>query len=396
MLTLAPWETVVHQDGSIESRPAEVDGDYVSIDLRAPGEPTGWCLVATAMSVCPVSHELLSDGAPCREVLPNGRQRVKWTAACRAQSPMGDTLEDWIIHRFSTQADSRGTVHSKPALPQHGQARLDIHLGAYSFSTPFVADRQADARILPAVALHQAEYAKLREEQGVTAARQYLQRLVERYKLGGQRYQVIQGEFTNDGPPLPHGTTHSDTFDGTLAAWTDFSGGNFSVSGGQLVHSSAASHNQIRYDTTLGADHYSLVTNATSNNTATLGPFTRFATGSTPTGYTCYYALTAGTPGTLRFRRHTNASTFATVASYTYSHASPHTIKLDSSGSSHSTYVNGALAGGPTTDSTYTDTYAGCYGYGSGTIDAWEASDGAGGSSTGAAAYRHMQNLGVY
>lgn len=391
MLTLAPWESVVHADGSIETRPAEVTGDFVALDLRAPQEDVGFCLVASSMNQCPTSHEQLSNGSSCRDVRPSGLQTAKWTAACRGQAPAGDTLEDWIVSRFSRQADAAGTVHNRPALPDYQSGVLRFRLRGYSFAVSYELYHTRDARIIPALQMHQAEYATLRGDgspEHVADARRTLKRFQERYGLTPQQTALIQGAHADDGPPLPHGTLiQHDFLTQGLTGFTSLAG-SWSVDAtdpDKGAYTTLGGNTFLRYDTELGADHYS---QAVAGNSAQYpGVAVRLniacvANADIPTPRTGY-TLQSNASG-FYLRRYTAQAAYTVLGSDTSgSPFLPSTYKLLASGSSLIGSVNGSQVVS-VTDSTYSHTCAGCYHYaGAGRLNNFEAADpsGAGGDA---------------
>lgn len=374
-LALAPWESVVHPDGTIERRIAELSGSYTAIDLRAPADvEPGWALVAYDGSA-PASHVVASrGGTKPSEIRPNGLFRSKWIASNGGRDRIGDNLGDWIAHRFSTQSDPDGLTDPPLVLPRSRQRFVLFRLGAYSFAVEFQPFIDLDPRVSPALRMLQKKYADKRAVD-IDQARKWLQLQVVRFQLVGLQYQKIQGAHVADGPPLQHGTDVADDFSsGSLAGWTQLAG-TWAITAGKLKLSSGT-HSMIRNDeNALGADHYTKAD--CIDNHAYPGLAVRIHDGATMRGYVGHM-----TPTATSVKRFDSALSFTSLAVGAH-YAVPQTLKLDASGSDlvFSVFEGDTIAS--VTDSTYSDEYPGLYEYGTaGSHQNFFASNGAAPVST--------------
>lgn len=374
MLTLATW-AVTGQARAPADWPQ--DEPFTALDLSTAATSNaagGLALVASSLRSPPASHVVIADGDSPRDTRPARGAADRWQLQT-GLAPQGSTLAEWIVNRLSTQAGATGC---RPAIPRSGAGSLEIRLGPYSFADRFRADRTKDPRILAALAQHQAEYSAIRAASGVAAARQYLQRLVERYRLGKRpdAWRLLQGAFSGDGDPLPHGTVVTESFDkansttlGPDLAWTEHVA-DFTVSANQLAFSQAA-HGYCSANQDLGTDHWSEAT-LPFGTTSFAGPIVR----ASATGPVCYAVYHVGS-GLFRLRRYSGQS-FTELASKTITQpGSAYPLYLEANGSTltATTPTDPAMFG--VTDTVLaTQQRCGCFIYGtSPRIDSWRGGD---------------------
>ena len=378
MLTLAPWVADLAGNRSPQGMDTAYQ-DFIALDLS--GAVPGYCLLATSMPAAqvPTAHTILSDGEPPATRKPSRATSARWTTAT-GQAPMGDTLADWIVHALSTQSDPSGVSARRPAFPENRSGSLRVNLGRYTITSPYVADRTTDPRVVSALIVLQDEYAAIRAD-SVPAARQWLRRQQEKYGLSVAGYRLIQGDHDADGPPLPHGTSITESFDtansttlGPDQAWTEHVP-DFTVASNALAFSQSA-HGYCSANVDLGADHYATAT--LPAGTWLAGPTVRTsATAGTGSQPCCYATYCAQTGSLVRLRKYTSGQTFAEVGSV--SQALPgatFTLKLTANGSSLTVALNGANILSATDTTLATPQRCGCFIYSATPrINSWEAGD---------------------
>lgn len=351
-LALARWESR-NVDGGTEYLPEGI----------TPGEPFhtldtstnlsgGWTLVAYAgprraghIPVCP-------PGVRLQDHQPSGTAKNAWGSAL-GKLPQGQTAAAWLWRWFTAQADHRGISSPFPAAPSNAR-RLVLRCGPYVVARQFrlawaIQGNQMEA--VPFLRMLRRQYADRRSQDGVPAARRLLRRMAEKHGLRRRQFwQSIQDQFSGDGDPLPHGTTVTDDFstDTIGSNWTVF--GPVTIGSGIMTNSNGSNHGHGRRNVDLGTDHYSQCDNL--NDSQYNGASVRVReTVTADADFRGFIFFGNGT--TTALRRYTQRQSWASTASYSSTWADG-IVRLEASGSTFTSYVNGTPVG-EETDSNYPD-----------------------------------------
>jgi hypothetical protein len=321
-----------------------------------------------------------------------GAQELGLVASLAGRTVNGANVGDVLWNLFAS-GDPTAQQHVRPLMPTWvgpsfwiGEWRKVITLGIETWSAPWT--RAADGAATLGVIKQ-----TLRDAWAVnqTAARKAL----------GMYVIDFDGIFTtsemtpSDLPitPLTPQSTYTDDFDrGSLGANWSASAGSFTITSNTLAKASngPSYYDFCRYVTALGsADHYSQASLTTVGALCLQGPGTRLSA-SANSGYYCGISsnqmllqkVTAGNPTQL-------TSGYTGLASVGW------VLKLDSTGSTHTGYVDG-VSKCSATDSTFSELYGGLLGYYplDSILDNFETSDGLGGGGGGSRACLSLTLVG--
>ncbi len=386
---LGPWAVEEREGGAVFVPPA---GAEVVVDLRGTLEiaaATGEGVFVTD-GAAPAGYRVLGEGALSGAALDG-----LWEELTVAASP----------------AALPGLTGPPPLMPDR---RLNLALRCPR------AGLLRRVRLLPGVsplwpkvrAVERLAYASVRDRSlagrmrrppldGETEAsvdrrfhRRYLQALVDRYGVGYREFQLgaaPDGGDLPDEPPLPHGSTLTESFDtadsdtlGPDQSWTETLG-NARIASNELSFDKT-SFIHVRVGTDLaGSDQIvtlevTALDNSTSIRSVYAGPAARFAAGA-DTFYTTYLRRNS-TLDRIELLKMVNGSS-TQLATKTVSHSLPDEVSVRVDGSDISALINGVEEIAPVTDTAITSgTRSGLFAFvnvnlvdGSAKADNWSATD---------------------
>ncbi len=224
--------------------------------------------------------------------------------------------------------------------------------------------------------------------------RRYLRALVERYGVGYREFQLgaaPDGGDLPDEPPLPHGSTLTESFDtadsdtlGPDQSWNETQG-NARIASNEVSFDKTG-FTYVRVGTDLaGSDQIATLDvtaldNSTSVRSVYTGPAARFASGA-DTFYTAYLRRNSTLDRIELLKVVNGASTL--LATKTITHSLPDEVSVRVAGSDISALLNGAEEIAPVTDTAITSgTRSGLFAFvnvnlvdGSARGDGWSATD---------------------
>ena len=381
-----PWAVEEREGGAIFVPP---EGAEIVVDMRGALEiaaATGEGVFVTD-GAAPAGYRVLGEGA------------------------LSGAALDGLWEELTVAADPAGLTGPPPLMPDR---RLDLTLRCPR------AGLLRRLRLVPGVspqwpgvrAVERLAYAAVRDGalagrmrppplDGETDAvvdrrfhRRYLQALVQRYAVGYREFQLgaaPDGGDLPDEPPLPHGSTLTESFDtadsdtlGPDQSWTETQGNARIVS--NEVSFDKTSFTYVRVGTDLaGSDQIvtlevTALDNSTSSRSVYTGPTARFASGAN-TFYGAYLRRNAALDRIELIKVVSGVTTL--LATKTITHALPDEVSVRVDGSDISVLLNGVEEIAPVTDSTITSgTRTGLFAFvnvnlvdGSAKGDNWSATD---------------------
>lgn len=359
-----------------------------TVDMRG----IGLFCVPRAVTL-PSEYDLLDSG-DAREIQIATAHRDLVEAVLGVRIEAAGTLAEGVAALFAS-GDPMGQERWKPLAPNSG-GMYEIHVGGHSsiWSRKFQGptdpawnrlrdmlrfdlkqhddDCKVEARRLRDEAKELRKQGKDKEADERDRQAAYTEPHAESVlDWMSRKYQCAPTELNTEIRRGRASTTISDSFSGTLGAWTQ-DRGTWEIASGEVWKT--AVHTQfdlLRHNTALSsADHYTQA-KVTYGWETYAGPCTRCA--SSVTGY---FAVNYTSATLYLFKLVSGTET--SLGSFAKSVVEYDVVKLSSSGSSHTGYANGS-AGTPITDTAISgNLYAGLTMYygSSSTLDNFEASDG--------------------
>lgn len=381
-----PWAVEEREGGAIFVPP---EGAEVVVDMRGTPEiaaATGEGVFVTD-GAAPAGYRVLGEGA------------------------LSGAALDGLWEELTVAADPAGLVGPPPLMPD---GRLDLTLRcprAGSLRTvrlvPGISPQWSNVRAVERLAYASVRAGALAGRMrrppldGETDAvvdrqfhRRYLRALVERYGVGYREFQLgaaPDGGDLPDEPPLPHGSTLTESFDtadsdtlGPDQSWTETQGNARIVS--NEVAFDKTSFTYVRVGTDLaGSDQIvtldvTALDNSTSTRSVYTGPAARFASGAN-TFYTAYLRRNSTLDRIELLKVLSGAGT--QLATKTISHALPDEVSVRVDGSDISVLLNGVEEIAPVSDTAIpSGTRTGLFAFvnlnlvdGSARGDGWSATD---------------------
>lgn len=356
---LGPW--IFNAALNVWSAPA---GTVGLLDLRSRsgigGANYGFFVVPDAVTLG-ADYVLLGQGH-IAEVIPNAVQKSALSTLLNLPGGfLGTTLLDGVWNAVTTQADPTGVDRVRPLVPTVA-GNIELHLSGHSLvrGKRFALDIPEAA---PVIAQLKEHYRRIRADvQAGTLGNgdpEFHRRVLDYW---GEKYRVTNPEdiFIPNGVPkekrLKHATTITDNFNradadalGTSSegwSWTELVG-DIDIVSNQAKSATVDSETVARAETDLsGDDHYTQAVVSQDNvSSAAPGMLTRFSA----TAQDFYIGLANQiTAGYSIFR--CDAGSYTQLDTLNEGLSFPGTLKMESDGSNHRLYFNGASKLGPVSD----------------------------------------------
>lgn len=403
------------------------DGSLGMIDMRSiPGHAnqTSVFLCTPDALTLPGEYTLLGQG-DLRDLKPAGAMRSAFTTILGIPSVSGDSLVEWLYDALTLRADPTGDTAVMPLMPT-AERVMEIHLGGHSqvFARKFRLDM---AEAVPVIEVMRRQYRQLRQQaragklggrdrDGKFAPdaefhRRALDAWGEKFRIDNPEDVFIPADLPKERR-LKHATTYTESFNqadsttlGPDLTWTETLNNAQTVSNQATpVTTGATTLARAEHDLS-GSDNY---TQGSLRYTAVSGLLAshvlcRFSS-SANTGYEAQALFTNTTQQNLiRFYK-VVAGAFTlldTNKSATMNAATDYLVKVQASGSTMTSYVDGVGKHNFTDTAIAAGTRGGMGFYRSGSdvpsVDLFETGDvAAGGSIVGTLVrFKHLGNGGA-
>lgn len=243
-----------------------------------------------------VDHRVIGSGDP-RDISLNllARQRVQ-TDLVLPTTPQAGNLAQLMLELFMLYGDPDGADMAMPLVPTLARD-WTVAMAGYRLRIRFAQSHAAYDRLR---ALLRRTYKRLYEavqvgELPANHHRKWLGFQMRKYfgRFDDSRYTELHDGTVPNEPPLAPTTVVSDNFDRADNAvvgadWTEFGAAQWSILSNQLhaIGATSGKPHFVRFNTDLSSDdHYSQITNVTSDSSERGGLATRFSDAAE----TCYF-----------------------------------------------------------------------------------------------------------
>lgn len=145
MLVLSPWNRTREGSFTVDT-PVDAGEVFQAIDLRAPGQRSGWSLLSTEEKS--TDHIVLCGPGERPQDVRLGAGKLDAIRRATGRTFQGDLLKDQLLQLFTTGADETGNSHNLPLIPRD-RSRLVLRLGRYSVSGNIDLRRRTGEQLPP-------------------------------------------------------------------------------------------------------------------------------------------------------------------------------------------------------------------------------------------------------